>query len=104
MVIRMKTGKQRSVDASRFAMVPRSDIPRSAFDLSHTHKTTFNAGRLVPVYVDEVLPGDSIKLDMTAFCRLATPLVPIMDNLILESFFLFCSQSTSVVELGAFYG
>ena len=85
----MKTGKQRSVDASRFAMVPRGDIPRSAFDLSHTHKTTFNAGKIVPVYIDEILPGDSVKLDMTAFCRLATPLVPVMDNLVMESFFFF---------------
>lgn len=83
------TGKQRSVDASRFAMVPRNDVPRSAFDLSHTHKTTFNSGTLVPVYVDEVLPGDSIRVNMTAFCRLSTPLVPILDNLIMESFFFF---------------
>jgi len=83
------TGKQRSVDASRFAMVPRNDVPRSAFDLSHTHKTTFNSGTLVPVYVDEVLPGDSIRVNMTAFCRLSTPIVPILDNLIMESFFFF---------------
>jgi len=79
----------RSVDAHRFSMVPRADVPRSAFDCSHSHKTTFNAGYLVPVYVDEVLPGDSIRLNMTAFCRLSTPLVPIMDNLELESFFFF---------------
>lgn len=84
-----QTGKHKSVDASRFAMVPRVDVPRSAFDVAHTHKTTFNATTLVPVYVDEVLPGDSIRLRMTAFCRLATPLVPIMDNLIMESFFFF---------------
>lgn len=81
--------KHRSVDASRFAMVPRSDVPRSAFDVSHTHKTTFNAGFLVPVYVEEVLPGDSIKLRVTAFARLSTPIVPVMDNIIMEWFFFF---------------
>lgn len=82
-------GGVRSVDATRFAMVPRSDIPRSAFDVSHGHKTTFNGAFLIPVYVDEVLPGDSFRLKMTAFCRLSTPIVPMMDNLEFESFFFF---------------
>jgi len=85
----MPDRRMRSVQPSRFAMVPRNDVPRSAFDLSHTHKTTFDAGELIPVLVHEVLPGDSMRVSMTAFCRLATPLVPIMDNLHLESFFFF---------------
>lgn len=85
----MPQGKNRSVDASRFAMVPRNDVPRSAFDVITTHKTTFDAGYLIPVYVDEVLPGDSFRVRMTAFARLATPIVPLMDNLYLESFFFF---------------
>lgn len=81
--------KSRSVDASRFAMVPRSDVPRSAFEVPTGHRTTFAAGRIVPLYVDEVLPGDSVRVKMTAFARLATPIVPVMDNIILESFFFF---------------
>jgi len=85
----MPHGKHRSVDPTRFAMVPRNDVRRSAFDMSHTHKTSFNAGLLVPVFVMDVLPGDSIRLGMTAFARLATPIVPVMDNLYLESFFFF---------------
>lgn len=85
----MPSGQMRSVDAARFAMVPRSDVPRSAFPISHTHKTTFQSGYLVPVFVDEVLPGDSISLRMHAFSRIATAIVPVMDNLILESFFFF---------------
>lgn len=85
----MPTGQMRSVDARRFAMVPRNDVPRSAFDVSHTHKTTFPAGYLIPVFVEEVLPGDSISVRMHAFARLATAIVPFMDNLILESFFFF---------------
>jgi len=70
-------------------MIPKADIPRSKFDCQSTHKTTFDAGYLIPVYVDEVLPGDTFNLNMTAFARLATPLYPIMDNLHLESFFFF---------------
>jgi len=85
----MPRSSQRSVSPSRFAMVPRVDVPRSAFDLSFAYKTTFDAGWLVPVYLEEVLPGDSIRCRMTALCRLSTPLVPIMDNLILESHFFF---------------
>lgn len=81
--------RNRSVDTHRFAMIPRADIPRSRFSIQHTHKTTFDAGYLVPVYVDEVLPGDSFNLKMTAFARLSTPLFPIMDNLYLDSFFFF---------------
>lgn len=83
------SGKNRSTDPDRFAMVPRSDVPRSAFSVPHTHKTTFGAGFLVPLYLEEVLPGDSFSVRMTAFARLATPIVPVMDNLILESFFFF---------------
>ena len=78
-----------SVDIHQFTMIPKADIPRSKFDCQSTHKTTFDAGYLIPVYVDEVLPGDTFNLNMTAFARLATPLYPIMDNLHLESFFFF---------------
>lgn len=81
--------KNKSVDIHRFSMIPRADIPRSSFQRESTHKTTFDAGYLVPVYVDEVLPGDTFKLDMTAFVRLATPIAPIMDNMHLDSFFFF---------------
>jgi hypothetical protein len=70
-------------------MIPKADIPRSKFECQSTHKTTFDAGYLVPVYVDEVLPGDTFNLNMTAFARMATPLYPVMDNLHLESFFFF---------------
>ncbi len=70
-------------------MVPRADIPRSSFKAEKAHKTAFDSGYLVPVYVDEVLPGDTFNLKMTAFARMATPLYPTMDNLHLDSFFFF---------------
>lgn len=78
-----------AVDASRFAMTPRDDIPRSAFDTEYSYKTTFDGNILVPVYIDEVIPGDSHRVNMTAFCRLATPIVPPMDTIVMESFFFF---------------
>ena len=81
--------RNRSVNVHQFAMIPRADIPRSSFVRESTHKTTFDSGYLIPVYLDEILPGDTFNLKMTAFARMATPLFPIMDNMYLESFFFF---------------
>lgn len=82
-------GKHKSVEAGRFAMVPRNDVPRSAFDYRAGHKTTFSGGWLNIIHCEEVLPGDSFKFNMTAFARLASPVVPIMDNLYMETFWFF---------------
>lgn len=81
--------RNKSVNVHQFTMIPKADIPRSKFDCQSVHKTTFDAGYLVPVYVDEVLPGDTFNLKMTAFARLSTPLYPIMDNMVMDSFFFF---------------
>ena len=81
--------RNRSVNVHQFAMIPRADIPRSSFVRESTHKTTFDSGYLIPVYLDEILPGDTFNLKMTAFARMATPLFPVMDNMYLESFFFF---------------
>ena len=81
--------RNRSVSVHQFAMIPAADIPRSKFDRQSSYKTAFDAGYLIPVYADEVLPGDSFSLKMTAFARLATPLFPVMDNLHLDTFFFF---------------
>jgi len=81
--------RNKSASAHQFAMVPRAEIPRSSFKIEHGHKTTFDAGFLVPLSLDEIYPGDSFRLSMTIFCRIATPLFPVMDNLHLETFFFF---------------
>lgn len=81
--------KNRSVNVHQFAMTPRPDIPRSSFNIETAHKSTFDAGFLVPFYVDEVLPGDTFNLRATLLARLATPLYPTMDNLHVETFFFF---------------
>lgn len=77
------------VNQSHFAMIPQANIRRSVFDRSHVYKTTFNEGQLIPYFVDEVIPGDTFSLNPVEFCRLATPVVPFMDNIYIESFFFF---------------
>jgi len=76
-----------SVMTHQFSEVPKAEIQRSQFDRSHGYKTTFDAGYLVPVFIDEALPGDTMNLKMNAFARLATPIKPVMDNMTMESFF-----------------
>lgn len=77
----------KSVMNHSFANVPQMNIPRSKFDRSHGYKCTFDAGKLIPIFVDEALPGDTFSLNMQGFARLATPTYPIMDNMRMETFF-----------------
>lgn len=77
------------VRGHRFSDAPSMYMRRSKFDRSHVYKTTFNAGKLIPCFIDEVLPGDTGVLKVTDFARLATPVVPFMDNLYLDWFFFF---------------
>ena len=83
--------KQPSVmpSQSRFSQVPSAEIQRSKFDRSHGLKTTFDCSRLVPIYVDEVLPGDTFHMKSTVFGRQATPLKPIMDNVYMDVHYWF---------------
>lgn len=74
---------------SRFAQAPQVDIQRSTFDRSSGHKTTFNAGKLVPIYVDEVLPGDTFEMKTSTIIRGSTPIFPVMDNANLDIYFFF---------------
>jgi hypothetical protein len=80
----------RSVMEHSFAEVPRAEIPRSTFNRSHGLKTSFDADWLVPILVDDVIPGDTFNVNCTHFARLGSPLLhPLMDNLYLETFFFF---------------
>jgi hypothetical protein len=76
-----------SAKQHQFSEVPHADIQRSTFDRSHGLKTTFNAGELIPIYVDEALPGDTFSCNLTAFSRLATPIHPTMDNAFMDTHF-----------------
>lgn len=70
-----------------FAQVPAAEIQRSTFNRSCGVKTAFDAGYLVPIFVDEALPGDTFNLKLSSFARLATPIAALMDNLFLDVFF-----------------
>lgn len=72
-----------------FSRVPQADIQRSSFRRPHGHKTTFNAGDLIPIFVDEVLPGDTFSINVTGMGRLSTPLFPIMDNMAVRTYAFF---------------
>lgn len=77
----------RSHMSHQFSQVPHAEIPRSSFNRSHGLKTTFDSGYLVPIFVDEALPGDTFTLRTAGFSRLATPIFPVMDNMFMETFF-----------------
>lgn len=72
-----------------FSELPSVEIERSIFDRSHTHKTSFNVGELIPFYVDEVLPGDTFNVTTSKVVRLQTMLTPIMDNIYLDTYYFF---------------
>lgn len=81
--------KKIRVRGHRFSDAPAMYMKRSKFDRSHVYKTTFDSGKLIPVFVDEVLPGDTTRMSVNYFARLATPIKPIMDNIYLDWFFFF---------------
>lgn len=81
--------KKIRVRGHRFSDAPAMYMKRTKFDRSHVYKTTFNSGKLIPVFIDEVLPGDTTRMSINYFARLATPIKPIMDNIYLDWFFFF---------------
>lgn len=72
-----------------FAHIPAPEIARSTFDRSHGHKTSFNVGDLVPIFCQEILPGDTMVLNTNKVVRLQTLLTPIMDNMYLDTYYFF---------------
>lgn len=73
-----------------FKNTPQINIKRSKFERSHNHKTSFNVGDIIPLYVDsDILPGDTVQMDMASLVRMATPIYPIMDNLFMDTYWFF---------------
>jgi hypothetical protein len=81
------SGTLPTTQSKDFSRVPKVNIERSVFNRDHGLKTTMDSGYLVPIFIDEALPGDTFQLDATGFGRLATPINPFMDNLYIETFF-----------------
>lgn len=78
----------RNKDAG-FNQVPRLDITRSRFKRRQDVKLTLNAGKLIPFYIDEVLPGDTFSIDQAAIIRMTTPIFPVMDNCYMDIYYFF---------------
>lgn len=95
----------KSVMVHSFAEVPRAEIPRSSFDRSHGLKTTFDADLLVPILVDDIIPGDTFNVNCSFVARLASPtILPLMDNMFLETFFFFVPYRLLWVNWEKFMG
>lgn len=88
-----------------FAKVPSVDIPRSSFRRDMTYKTTLNAGYLVPILCEEVIPGDTFNLHLSSFARILSPLkYPIMDNLYMDFQFFFVPTRLVYDDYEKFFG
>ena len=73
-----------------FAITPSVSISRSKFRRPSQHKTSFNLGDIVPIYLDsDILPGDTVSLDLAALVRMSTPIAPIMDNIFVDYYAFF---------------
>ena len=73
----------------KFAQNPQVGVSRSRFQRNSDNKTTFNTGDLIPIYLDEVLPGDTHQIDVACVMRMATPIFPVMDNAYCDFYFFF---------------
>lgn len=80
---------RRLVSQDDAAIIESPGVPRSKFIGAWTRKTTFDAGWLVPFLVDEILPGDHMTYQVTAYVRMSTPLFPLLDNQRVDTFFFF---------------
>ncbi len=74
---------------SHFSKLPAVNVQRSILDRGSSYSTTFNAGQLIPFYVDEVLPGDTFDVSTAKVVRMQTLLTPLMDNMYLDTYYFF---------------
>lgn len=75
-----------------FSQVPTAKIPRSKFNRSHGLKTAFYPGKLVPIFIDEVLPADTFNLKASILVRMPALIAPLMDNLYIDTFFFYVPE------------
>ena len=87
-----------------FSVMPSVSISRSRFARKSQHKTSFNLGQIIPIYVDEVLPGDTRSIDMASLVRMSTPIAPIMDNIYIDYFAFFVPNRLTWIHWKEFMG
>ena len=73
-----------------FSQIPKMKASRTRFNRDQTILTTFDAGKLIPFYVDEVLPGDTFNVDTSAIIRMTTPKYPVMDDAFIDFYYFYC--------------
>ncbi|QCS36549.1 major capsid protein [Capybara microvirus Cap3_SP_450] len=90
---------------AHFAQVPTININRSKFNRPHGHKTTMNTGELIPIYVDaDILPGDTISMEMSSLIRMTTPIYPVMDNSHVDLYWFFVPNRLLWTHWREFWG
>ena len=88
-----------------FSELPVTEAKRSSFLQEHSHKTTFSTGQIIPIYVDgDILPGDTVEMDVAEVVRGATPIFPVMDNAYLDIMFFFVPHRLVWDHWTAFWG
>lgn len=73
-----------------FNQIPEMKASRTRFNRDQTILTTFDSGKLIPFYVDEVLPGDTFSVDTAAIIRMSTPKYPVMDDAFIDFYYFYC--------------
>lgn len=73
-----------------FNQIPEMKASRTRFNRDQTILTTFDSGKLIPFYVDEVLPGDTFSVDTSAIIRMTTPKYPVMDDAFIDFYYFYC--------------
>lgn len=87
-----------------FLNVPQMHASRTRFNRDQTILTTFDSGKLIPFYVDEVLPGDTFQIDTSAIIRMTTPKYPVMDDAFIDFYYFYCPNRILWKNFRAFMG
>ena len=87
-----------------FNQIPEVKASRTRFNRDQTILTTFDSGKLIPFYVDEVLPGDTFSVDTSAIIRMTTPKYPVMDDAFIDFYYFYCPNRILWDEFKQFMG
>ena len=75
--------------AKIFNRVSNKKPKRNVFDLSHERKFSMNMGDLVPIFCQEVVPGDTFRMNTEILMRLAPMTAPMMHRVDVYTHFFF---------------
>jgi hypothetical protein len=87
-----------------FNQIPEMKASRTRFNRDQTILTTFDSGKLIPFYVDEVLPGDTFNVDTAAIIRMTTPKYPVFDDAFIDFYYFYCPNRILWSDFKQFMG